>query len=1194
MDDQSTVSAFTTFPEDSIYLNKPPAQLPDDDKSEYQLTHWQVPQHGDYSRPYCTACHFTDCERCTYCFSHKLTRTPRMHMERLGEALLHMNPDMMGKEMLHILQRYARADKFALDLNWRLGWVPPEGAFCNEHQKTIDHLEAIEAEASVKYEQTLKELQKERKMRQKAEKACEKATHALELEHVDEGDLRHLLKKVTMQFHDLEHQHQEVVEDLKHMKVNVVKCMKKGSVEEMRGALHRCVRKLDSGHTEVHEHVDSGTNTTVELHHESSQSVNPGELRALYAAQGDSFGDREWNALWGADFGDQGLDEQTTIGRPQTGTSVQRQASPTPMVQHSFDLKEAQDAAEILRQELSIPDAPWETISEVAGGTHGYPEMAAEAAEEVRPQCGEVHSYDWDVLRGFGESQSGGGCRMTNRDAALQERKRLKEAGFDISEEDFATLCQSGEGDKVEAKNAEVIRKELLDKGAPVTAHTWDVLRGLKPMIILHKSPEAVAEDMRHTLEHKGVRFSEGDWNTIRGATGSGADGARAAEELRRDYAAKGFSFSAGDWDKLRGMEPSQVPDSKREEMSKKGVTFTDKEWIVLQNATQRPEEAEELRRAKECEGVHIDAWDWDQLRGVRHAVVVDNKTLALEKRCSALKSENDRIRRELQKLQKMRNDVRRRAAALPRPMVLHVNQPEKVIHETEIIEKDHVVVVPMASGVEHHEHLEEHAHLDFADDSTQTDDAAFSSSPAKPDAHAHHREEHVQQIVKSSKGGPLGHLMKRTKSFSGKLEAGAGEEEHKDDHEDDDHDHEDHDDGEHDGEGDDHHGHRPHSKGGKHGNRPGSSEHGAHKGGDHDGDGHHGDGHHEGSHGNHSKGSKHKRGSPKKHSKGMGDMKRVDLKHLIPMLGDIYEKKLEKDTSELSGKSKSIEERETKPLASFLMTYMVDHYGVKNIAKARLRQFIGSVMHWAESSRRVRNFAKLCGVWPGREHDYVRDLGDIFLHSLLHIIPKGAIKGVGEILKSHQDGDLKCSCRQAVHSLVGMAKSCNLKQPRTYDCPLLASWLTPQQLLELVNRLLALTEDKACDCGAHLGFVSDPVDLDMFHEVVIDTLMDAVSQQETMLARTFTKFEGLDDDEGLAFDEYEAILNWAVPAAYTLEERQKQFKALLRSAGDEDNDGDIDNAGDFAIAVMRTTKNPLVHPRTTRRYWMLPWDLEV
>ena len=352
-----------------------------------------------------------------------------------------------------------------------------------------------------------------------------------------------------MQFHDLEHQHQEVVEDLKHMKVNVVKCMKKGSVEEMRGALHRCVRKLDSGHTEVHEHVDTSTQLSVEVHHESSQSNTPGELRALYAAQGDSFGDREWNALWGADFADQGLDEQQTGGRPQSGQCSEAGLAHA----HGTTFVRSQGGAAISRgakDGVSIPDAPWETISEVAGGTHGYPEMAAEAAEEVRPQCGEVSSYNWDVLRGFGESQGSGGCRMTNRDAALQERKRLKEAGFDISEEDFATLCQSGEGDKIEAKNAEVIRKELLEKGAPVTAHTWDVLRGLKPMIILHKSPEAVAEDMRHTLEHKGVRFSEGDWNTIRGATGSGADGARAAEELRRDYAAKGFSFSAGDWDK--------------------------------------------------------------------------------------------------------------------------------------------------------------------------------------------------------------------------------------------------------------------------------------------------------------------------------------------------------------------------------------------------------------------------------------------------------------------------------------------------------------------------------------------------------------------------------------------------------------------------------------------------------------------
>merc|ERR1719482_2649078 len=245
------------------------------------------------------------------------------------------------------------------------------------------------------------------------------------------------------------------------------------------------------------------------------------------------------------------------------------------------------------------------------------------------------------------------------------------------------------------------------------------------------------------------------------------------------------------------------VSDSKREEMSQKGVSFTDKEWIILREATQSSahgEQAEELRRSKEASGIHIDAWDWDQLRGVRHAVVADAKTVQLEKRCSALKAENDRIRRELQKLQKMRNDVRRRAASLPRPMVLHVNKPEhttEVIHET-IVKDGKTIVIPLSSGVEH---LEHHAHLDFADDSTQTDDAAFSNSPAKPDAHAHHREEHVQQIVKSSKGGPLGHLMKRTKSFSGKLEAGAGEEEHKDDHEDDDDHHED----DHDGEEGDH-----------------------------------------------------------------------------------------------------------------------------------------------------------------------------------------------------------------------------------------------------------------------------------------------------------------------------------------------------------------------------------------------------
>ena len=62
----------------------------------------------------------------------------------------------------------------------------------------------------------------------------------------------------------------------------------------------------------------------------------------------------------------------------------------------------------------------------------------------------------------------------------------------------------------------------------------------------------------------------------------------------------------------------------------------------------------------------------------------------------------------------------------------------------------------------------------------------------------------------------------------------------------------------------------------------------------------------------------------------------------------------------------------------------------------------------------------------------------------------------------------------------------------------------------------------------------------------------------------------------------------------YTKEERTHQFKALLHAAGDEDEDGDIDDAGHFAIAVMRTARNPLVHPRDTRRFWALPWDLDL
>ena len=50
-------------------------------------------------------------------------------------------------------------------------------------------------------------------------------------------------------------------------------------------------------------------------------------------------------------------------------------------------------------------------------------------------------------------------------------------------------------------------------------------------------------------------------------------------------------------------------------------------------------------------------------------------------------------------------------------------------------------------------------------------------------------------------------------------------------------------------------------------------------------------------------------------------------------------------------------------------------------------------------------------------------------------------------------------------------------------------------------------------------------------------------------------------------------VARGTVPAAYTLEERQKQFKALLRSAGDEDTDGDIDILAPYLEPVSKDAK---------------------
>ena len=95
------------------------------------------------------------------------------------------------------------------------------------------------------------------------------------------------------------------------------------------------------------------------------------------------------------------------------------------------------------------------------------------------------------------------------------------------------------------------------------------------------------------------------------------------------------------------------------------------------------------------------------------------------------------------------------------------------------------------------------------------------------------------------------------------------------------------------------------------------------------------------------------------------------------------------------------------------------------------------------------------------------------------------------------------------------------IHSPQTYDCPLLASWLPPGALKDIVERLLSLAGKQGKNCGKHIGFVADPVDLDLFYETLLDVLLDAIDVQQGMLVRTFDKFQVMDADMGLSFDEY-------------------------------------------------------------------------
>ena len=177
----------------------------------------------------------------------------------------------------------------------------------------------------------------------------------------------------------------------------------------------------------------------------------------------------------------------------------------------------------------------------------------------------------------------------------------------------------------------------------------------------------------------------------------------------------------------------------------------------------------------------------------------------------------------------------------------------------------------------------------------------------------------------------------------------------------------------------------------------------------------------------------------------------------------------------------------------------------------------------------------------------------------------------------------------------MGKEKKTNLSKPETYDCPLLSGWFTRKELRGLVKELNALAGKEGRDIGKPVGFVSDPVDLDAFYELLVDRMLEAVRKQEGMLVRAFERFAvSRDEDAGLRFDEFEELLGWCVGATVSKDKRERMFNDLLKAGGDDDHDGEIDNGTIFSICVMRAKDCVLARPRETRCFWQLPWDIEM
>lgn len=95
---------------------------------------------------HCGAGRISDCERCSFCLTSKLTSVRRLNLNRFGKILCHLQPKIGSKEVLGLVCRYARSDDFAAEFNLRVGWTPHEINLCARHKAARDESDGRLAE----------------------------------------------------------------------------------------------------------------------------------------------------------------------------------------------------------------------------------------------------------------------------------------------------------------------------------------------------------------------------------------------------------------------------------------------------------------------------------------------------------------------------------------------------------------------------------------------------------------------------------------------------------------------------------------------------------------------------------------------------------------------------------------------------------------------------------------------------------------------------------------------------------------------------------------------------------------------------------------------------------------------------------------------------------------------------------------